>query len=128
MKIHIYYFDTDCGGVVYHANYLKFFEMARTEYMEKRGLSIKDLMDKDTVFVIYKQEVTYKAPVRYGEEIEADARILDTSDVRVEFEQKIKNSDGAITTVAKITLICVDGKFNIKSMSPEIKQALLKKI
>jgi acyl-CoA thioester hydrolase len=44
MEIKIYYEDTDCGGVVYYANYLKYFERARTEYLEARGLSVPALM------------------------------------------------------------------------------------
>ncbi len=47
MEIKIYYEDTDCGGVVYYANYLRYMERARTEYMETRGASVKALMDHD---------------------------------------------------------------------------------
>ena len=46
MEISIYYEDTDCGGVVYYANYLKYFERARTQYLEERGLSVAGLMNK----------------------------------------------------------------------------------
>ena len=44
MEIKIYYEDTDCGGVVYYANYLKYFERARTHYLEARGLSVAELI------------------------------------------------------------------------------------
>ena len=48
----VYYEDTDCGGVVYYANYLKYFERARTRYLEERGLSVAELMKAGRLFVV----------------------------------------------------------------------------
>ena len=67
MEVRIYYEDTDCGGVVYYANYLKYFERARTQYLEERGLSVAGLMKEDTVFVVVHAEVDYRSPARYGD-------------------------------------------------------------
>ena len=67
MEIRIYYEDTDCGGVVYYANYLKYFERARTQYLEERGLSVAGLMNEGTVFVVVHAEVDYRSPARYGD-------------------------------------------------------------
>ncbi|MDH4251480.1 MAG: YbgC/FadM family acyl-CoA thioesterase, partial [Nitrospira sp.] len=67
MDIRVYYEDTDCGGVVYYANYLKYFERARTHYLEDRGLSVAGLMAEGTVFVVVHTEVHYRLPARYGE-------------------------------------------------------------
>ncbi len=66
MEIRIYYEDTDCGGVVYYANYLKYFERARTDYLEQRGLSVAQLMKEGTVFMVVHAEINYKSPARYG--------------------------------------------------------------
>jgi acyl-CoA thioester hydrolase len=62
MEVRIYYEDTDCGGVVYYANYLKYFERARTQYLEERGLSVAGLMKEGTVFVVVHAEVDYRSP------------------------------------------------------------------
>jgi acyl-CoA thioester hydrolase len=67
MEVKIYYEDTDCGGVVYYGNYLKYFERARTEYLEERGLSVAGLMKEGTVFVVVHAEVDYRSPARYGD-------------------------------------------------------------
>ena len=66
MQVKIYYEDTDCGGVVYYGNYLKYFERARTEYLEERGLSVARLMEEGTMFVVVHAEVDYRSPARYG--------------------------------------------------------------
>ena len=60
MKRKIYYYDTDCGGVVYHANYLHFFEEARTYELEKMGLTVKQLMQDNCYFVVNHQEIFYR--------------------------------------------------------------------
>jgi len=62
MKRKIYYYDTDCGGVVYHANYLNFYEEARTEQLESTGLSIKRLIEDNCYIVVSHQEIFYKYP------------------------------------------------------------------
>ena len=67
MEIKVYYEDTDCGGVVYYGNYLKYFERARTEYLEERGLSVARLMEEGTVFVVVHAEVDYRSSARYGD-------------------------------------------------------------
>jgi acyl-CoA thioester hydrolase len=67
MQVKIYYEDTDCGGVVYYGNYLKYFERARTEYLEERGLSVARLMEEGTVFVVVHAEVDYRSSARYGD-------------------------------------------------------------
>lgn len=68
-EIKIYYEDTDCGGVVYYANYLKFFERARTEHIEKLGVSLASQQKKGIVFTVVKASIEYKAPAVYGDTI-----------------------------------------------------------
>ena len=76
MEVRIYYEDTDCGGVVYYGNYLKYFERARTQYLEERGLSVAELMKEGTVFVVVHAEVDYRSPARYGDRLRPDGSLL----------------------------------------------------
>jgi acyl-CoA thioester hydrolase len=66
MAVKIYYEDTDCGGVVYYANYLRYMERARTEYLANRGYSVKNLMDEGTIFMVLRAEIDYRAPAVRG--------------------------------------------------------------
>jgi len=75
MNITIYYEDTDCGGVVYYANYLKYFERARTQYLEQRGLSVAGLMKEGTLFVVVHAEIHYQSPARYGDRLLIDTQM-----------------------------------------------------
>ena len=67
LNIRIYYEDTDCGGVVYYANYLKYMERGRTEYLRERGISITDWHKQNVYFAVVETNVKYHAPARYGD-------------------------------------------------------------
>ncbi len=121
MKIKIYYHHTDCGGVVYYANYLNFLEEARTEFFAQRGFSIKGLADSGTMFVVARQEVDYKSPALYGDELEITTTVGDISAVKIIFENEIRNQDGKVTTKAKTILVCVDKNLKPKAIPSEIR-------
>ena len=124
MKKKIYYHDTDSGGVVYYANYLKFFEEARTEFLARRGILITDLIKEGRFFVVSRQEVDYKAPVVYGEEIEVRAEIIASSGVRINFAQQAIKPDGRIAVEAKTTLVYVDNNFKPAIMPKELRDKI----
>ena len=125
MKIKIYYHHTDCGGVVYYANYLSFLEEARTEFFRERGFSIKELADNGTMFVVARQEVDYKAPAVYGDTLEIATKVSDLSAVKMIFEHEIRNQNEKLTTKAKTTLVCVDNKLRPKAIPEEIRSKFI---
>ncbi len=90
MEIKIYYEDTDCGGVVYYANYLKYFERARTEYLEIRGHSVAALMEQGVIFVVVRAEVDYCSPGRYGETLVIETEICDVTRAALTFSHVIR--------------------------------------
>ncbi len=124
MKKKIYYHDTDCGKVVYYANYLKYMEEARTEYLAERGVSIKDLVEKGAYFVVAHQEIDYKAPAFYGDILEVSTKIACVFTVKIEYEHEVKNQQGQAICVGKAILVCVDNQIKPKSIPEDIRQKL----
>ena len=124
MQKTIFYHDTDCGNVVYYANYLKYFEEARTQYMAAKGFSVPALMQTGKFFVVARQEVEYKYPVRYGDVITVDTKVLEISDIKIVFENVITNQSGRLCTKGKTTLVCVDKNGVPSSMGAEVKAAM----
>ena len=124
MQKTIFYHDTDCGNVVYYANYLKYFEEARTLYMQEKGYSIVQLMELGKYFVVARQEVEYKYPVRYGDVINVDTKVLEISDIKIIFENTITNQNGRLCTKGKTTLVCVDKTGVPTTMGVDVKQAM----
>lgn len=124
MKVKIYYHDTDCGGVVYYANYLKYLEEARSEYFESRGLIIKDMLKSGIGFVVARQEIDYKSPSFYGDTLEVKTRVTEASLTRVNFEYDIVKDSGVLVASAKTVLVFVD-----KSLKPRrIPEDILKRL
>ncbi len=124
MQKTIFYHDTDCGNVVYYANYLKYFEEARTLYMQEKGYSVPALMQRGKYFVVARQEVEYKYPVRYADTITVDTKVAEISDIKIVFENTITNQNGRLCTKGKTTLVCVDATGVPTSMGVDVKQAM----
>lgn len=91
MDVHIYYEDTDCGGVVYYANYLRYMERARTEYFASCDLSVKKLMDEGTIFMVLRVEIDYRSPARYGDTIEIETWVSDITRATMMFHHIMRD-------------------------------------
>ncbi|MDO8489613.1 MAG: thioesterase family protein [Candidatus Omnitrophota bacterium] len=124
MKKRIYYHHTDCGGVVYYANYLKFLEEARTEYFELKNASIKQLADAGTMFVVARQEIDYKCPAKYGDELDIQTQVGAMTGVRIEFLHEIYNQDKKIIVKAKTILVCVDKTLKPQAIPEDLRKKL----
>ena len=125
MEIRIYYEDTDCGGVVYYGNYLKYFERARTEYLEERGLSVAGLMKEGTVFVAVHAEVDYRSPARYGETLVIETVVSDMTAASFTFSHVIRERESRRVVVeGSARLAAVDGNGKIKRLDKAMLAAL----
>jgi len=121
----IYYHDTDCGGVVYYANYLKYFEEARTEFLTDTGIDLKLLSQNNTWFVVKGVEIDYKVPARYADQLMISSQITKIKNVSLEFIQEIKR-DTELLVCAKTKLVCVDSDFRPKAIPDNIRSLLQK--
>ncbi|MCU0666669.1 MAG: YbgC/FadM family acyl-CoA thioesterase [Candidatus Omnitrophica bacterium] len=124
MKVRVYYHDTDCGGVVYYANYLKYMEQARTEFLESRQINMKALVEQGTYFVVAHQEIDYKLPARYGDILEISSRLIKISTVKLEYEHEVNNQNGQLVCKGKAVLVCVDSSIKPKAIPEDIKSKL----
>lgn len=125
MRIKIYYEDTDAGGVVYYANYLNYFERARTEYFENKGIKIKQLKDKGIQFVVVRAEVDYKSPAQYADEINIDVSVKNKSLASFELGYDVKNAGSGKTVVTGSTrMACIGKDFKPIRIPPEISSKI----
>jgi len=120
MDVKIYYEDTDCGGVVYYANYLRYMERARTEYLASRGYSVKMLMDQGTIFMVFRVEIDYKAPARYGDTIEIETWVRDVSRATMIFEHVMREKTSRRVLVeCRAKVVAVDANARPKRLPEE---------
>jgi acyl-CoA thioester hydrolase len=125
MKKKVYYHDTDSGQVVYYANYLKYLEEARTEFFAANGLSVKDLAEGGTMFVVARLEVDYKFPGRYGDVLDVNTWVDSVGGARIEFDAEIKNQNNQLLVKARTTLVCIGKDFKPKLTPEEIKRLII---
>jgi len=104
----IYYEDTDAGGVVYYANYLKFFERARTDFLRDLGVSQQDLMEKEKIaFVVRKCDVHYIKPAKLDDLIDIQIEVKDIGGLTINFEQRMLLGD-QILNKFNVQIVCVN--------------------
>ena len=109
-KVKVFYEDTDAGGVVYYANYLKFFERARTEAIAEIGLSNKKLLKENGILIIVKScKIEYKKPAKLEDQLEIKSSITSTSKTSFKMKQ-IAYRDQELITDCEIHLVIVDKK------------------
>ncbi|MFH2138689.1 MAG: YbgC/FadM family acyl-CoA thioesterase [Candidatus Omnitrophota bacterium] len=119
----IYYHDTDCGGVVYYANYLKYMEESRTEFCKHHGVDMKKLMDEGTLFAIVNIEVSYKSPARYQDTIRVHTKLEKVGRSSVIFVQTIKRNEQLLVQ-AKVTWACINKEFKPKAAPDSIRKLI----
>ncbi|WP_017024737.1 tol-pal system-associated acyl-CoA thioesterase [Vibrio rumoiensis] len=113
--ITIYYEDTDAGGVVYHSNYLKFFERARTEMLRAQGVSQFTLLEQEIGFVVRHIDIDYIQGAKLDENLNVLTSIVNLRKASITFCQELVNLDGRILCKAMVKVACV----NITKMKPQ---------
>ena len=121
-KVKIYYEDTDSGGVVYYANYLKFLERARSEIIYTLGLTNKKLLnDYNTLIIVKSCNIKYKKPAKFEDVLTINSKIKSMLKVSFIMEQIIKR-DNEIISEAEVVLVTV----NNRGKPVKIPEVLLK--
>ena len=107
-SVRVYYEDTDAGGVVYYANYLKFMERARTEWLAALGFPLASFeRDTGVVFVVHRVEIDFLRPARLNDALAVTVEVLDRGAARLALRQAILRDDELMPD-ARVTLACVD--------------------
>jgi len=123
--VRVYWEDTDAGGVVFYANYLKFFERARTEWLRAFGVGQQRLADETgAVFVVTDTALRYRLPARLDDQLQITVQPLEVSRARLRVRQTALR-DGVLLTEGDITIACVDrGTFRPRRIPKEIFDCL----
>jgi acyl-CoA thioester hydrolase len=125
MQIRVYYEDTDCGGVVYYANFLRYFERARTEYLRVRGIEVAAYAAVGLLFVVAHAEVSYRSPGRYNDLLEIDTDIVDLTRTTLTFAHEIHRvGDDRLIVEGAARLVCVDERGKPRRLPEEFLHRL----
>ncbi len=106
--IRVYYEDTDTCGIVYYANYLKFFERARTEWLRSVGFGQQKVADELGLrFVISRIECDFKLPAKLDDVVELDVRVVRVGSASMVFEQSARRG-AALLATARVRVGCIE--------------------
>lgn len=116
----VYYEDTDALGVVYHANYLKYMERARSEYVELFGKPIWEWNRLGYYIVVYAMNIRFKRAAQLGDTLEVVSTFSLQSPYRGLFKQRVER-DGQVCVEADVELTCLDPQRNLREFPPEFR-------
>ncbi|MDR0406820.1 MAG: tol-pal system-associated acyl-CoA thioesterase [Holosporales bacterium] len=123
-RLRVYYEDTDAGGIVYHANYLRFTDRARTEFLRTCGIHQQAYRKKTGVlFVVAKCSITYIASARLDDLLDVVTTVSDVTPLRLVLSQEIFRRSQKVFT-STVTLACIDGAEKAAPLPKDIKAIL----
>ena len=126
--IRVYYEDTDLGGVVYYANYLKFLERARTEWLRAVGVDQRELLaERRLIFVIVRAALDYRSPARFDDLLYVTAALAGRRRTTLTFDQTIRRNaaDGPLLVTGTVEAAGVDAdSFRPRPIPTEILAAM----
>lgn len=124
MDMRIYYEDTDHGGVVYYANYLKYMERARTEFMRSLGIEL-DVLQREhgVLFAVTEAHVHYRRPARFNDALSVQSELTHARGARLGFRQVVNRGDELLVE-ADIGLACIDIEGRAQRIPPSVLTTL----
>lgn len=129
--LRVYYEDTDAGGVVYHSNYLNFFERCRTEWLRHLGYEQDELRNSHSVlFVVHSINIDYLKPARFNQQLMVTTEVIELGASTITMQQQVLHGRGSgevdVLAKGRVSLVCVDSeKFRPKRIPEMIRQSLL---
>lgn len=106
-QIEVRYSETDQMGVVYHANYLVWMEMGRTNFLKDIGFDMIDFEEMGYLFPVYSMDIKFLNAARYGEKIRVETCVSEVNKIRTVYSQTVLNDRNEIKVKALVTIVCV---------------------
>jgi acyl-CoA thioester hydrolase len=118
------YSETDQMGIIHHANYLIYLEQARLEWLNQLGFSYVKMEEEGILLPVYNIDITYKNPIKFGDQISVHIRLKSIPTTRVIFEYEIVNQEDKICAICELTLVFTDAQtFRPRKPIPEFLEA-----
>lgn len=121
--IRVYYEDTDLAGIVYYANYLKFIERARSEWVRELGIDQVEMKAEGFVFAVRRVEADYLLPAKYDDELIVETTMQEGSGVRLIVRQEVKRAE-VLLFAATVTIICMNTDGAVARLPAAIRRSV----
>ena len=108
IQIRVRYQETDRMGIVYHANYLSYFELGRVEWLRNKGLDYARLEDSGVLLPVVNVSISYKAPARYDQLLSVETELVKIGGASLVFQNKIYDENKRLLVEGEVTLVATD--------------------
>ena len=105
--VRVYIEDTDAGGIVFYANYLKYFERARTEFFRSRGFELRKGLAENINYVVHSLSIQYKQSARLDDELIISTQVIKVGKTFLIFNQKVVNQEKQLLVDAEVKIACL---------------------
>ena len=125
LPVRVYIEDTDAGGIVFYANYLKFMERARTEFIRQLGVELRAGLQENISYVVHSLEIKYHKPAKLDDLLSVSVEVIKVANTYITFIQKVYSECGVLMVSAQVKVACVsldEGK--PRRLSEQLKHAL----
>ena len=125
LPVRVYYEDTDAGGIVYYANYLRFAERARTELLRTQGLNHQQMLrDYNLLFAVKLANVVYESPAKLDDLLIIETKTTKIGGASLDMEQAIRHEEGRLVATVNVKLVAISPTGQVTRLPPPIRQAL----
>lgn len=125
LNLRVYYEDTDFSGYVYHSNYLKFCERARSDFLRVLGIDQNNMFAEGGAFVVRRMNCEFLRPAKFDDVLTVESAPSDTTGARFEIKQRVLRRDDVLFT-ADVTAVLIDGRGRPKRFKAELLAAFSK--
>lgn len=122
--IRVYYEDTDMAGIVYYANYLRYIERARSDWVRRIGIDQLAMKAEGVVFAVRRLEADYLAPAHFDEELEVHTQVTGLTPARMVMAQQVQRG-AAVLFAAQVTLVCIGAGGKPVRLPAKLRSALM---
>jgi acyl-CoA thioester hydrolase len=117
LEFRVYLEDTDAQGIVYYANYLRYFERGRSEMLESLGIPMDQVTQPDCRLVVYEARIKFRRPAFLGNKIEVLTSMLRTSEYRLSFRQQIRRrGENEALVSGEVDVVAIDQDGTLKEL------------
>jgi acyl-CoA thioester hydrolase len=125
VRIRVRFGETDLMGIVHHASYVHYMEVARIEWLRRRGVAYAEWASQGVHLPVVDLSVQYRAPARFDDEIDVHVSLVEVGAASVRFAYRLlRAADGTLCTAGATRLACIDSQLTLRRISPEIAEFL----
>jgi acyl-CoA thioester hydrolase len=124
IEVRVYYEDTDFGGVVYYAKYLRYMEQGRTEFFREKGVHLAECQKDGFVFAVTDVHIKYRASAIYDDLLDVETTLSKVRNASMTFDTKIYNQHGNLLVTSETKVACMNGRGRACRIPAEIMEKL----